>query len=250
MDCDTKISEEVDNMNPSTRQNQVLDTLCSENGPKVASILNVSNQIMRSVVLCALCGKIQTSANYSKHLRRTHKLDKGSVRVFTSRFKDRLRGRIQSRRGVDVKIYKCPNCPRFNKAIYKHLRVCQGSGCPETLPSIPTSDQGGPQIANLSHTRREQSVFRTVIHCRTCDEYQDSALYASHLREVHNIDDTGIHIFTSRFKSPRRNGERMWKHVGIYECPLRYTFTKNMERNRKELCATGSSSTDKWITCT
>ena len=234
-------------MNPPTRQNEVLDELCSETGPKVSSILQVSNQSKgrRSVILCSLCGKIQSSAHYSRHLRRTHNLDKDSVRVFTSRFKDRAHGKKQSRRGEDVKIYKCPNCPGFFKGIYNHLRRCQGSGSPETLPSIPTSDQGGPQISNISHTEREQSVFRTVILCRTCDEYQDSALYASHLRDVHNIDDTGIHIFTSRFKSPCRNGERRWKYVGIYECPLRHTFTKTMERHRKELHATGSSSIDK-----
>ena len=231
-------------MNAPTPQNEVLDELCSETGPKVSSILHV-NQSKRSVILCSLCGKIQSSAHYSRHLRQTHKLDKDSIRVFTSRFKDRAHGKKCSRRGEDVKIYKCPNCPGFFKAIYKHLRRCPGSGYPETLPSIPTSNRDGPQISKISQTKREQSVFRTVISCSTCDEYQDSALYASHLRDDHNIDDTGIHIFTSRFKSPHRSGQRRWKYVGIYECPLRYTFTKNMERNRKELRATGSSSTDK-----
>ena len=168
MDCDTKISEEVDNMNPPTLQNEVLDELCSETGPKVSSILHTANlSKRRSVILCSLCGKIQTSAHYSRHLRGNHKLDKDSVRVFTSRFKDRARGKKQSRRGEDVKIYKCPNCPGFFKHIYKHLRRCQGTGSPETLPSIPTSDRGGPQISNISHTGREQSVFRTVIRCNT-----------------------------------------------------------------------------------
>ena len=246
MDCDMKISEEVDNgVKLPTRQNEVLATLCSESGPKVASILNVSNQRMRSVVLCSLCGKIQTSGNYSTHLRRTHKLDNESVRVFTSRFKHRLNGRKQSRRGEDVKIYKCPNCPVFVKRINDHLRVCRGTRETVKLQSISNSDRDGPLISNISHTSREKPVFENVIRCGVCEEYQVSALYASHVRDVHNINDTGIHIFTSRFKFPRGNGRRCWKHVGIYKCPLRNTFTKNMERNRRRLHATGTQSTDK-----
>ena len=78
---------------------------------------------LRSVVICTWCGKLQTSAHYARHLRNVHKESEESIRMSTSRFKDRRRGMKQSKRGEYVQCYSCPQCRAMVRNLRQHRRV-------------------------------------------------------------------------------------------------------------------------------
>lgn len=121
---------------------------------------------------CAVCGKIQNSQNYTRHLRLRHKLNEDMINRYISMFKCR-----QSQ-SSSVPLLQTRNIVYTSKKMFR--------GCYIQIMGSPINDS--ETLVSLIIQRNREEILRQI-HCQLSSHMNYKVQFATHVKFRREVDE-------------------------------------------------------------